>query len=297
MAETDETVFDTRTINAQIKKLILMGKAVKIEGLSGQNCIAVGLMRGKTKISGIAGDYFGAFNAGGRLSLDGSAGRFLGDSMSGGEIVVNGDVGIAAGVYMTGGNLVVRGNVAERAGLNLRGGIFVIDGNAGPFVGEYMQGGAIIVTGNTGPSAGQWMIGGEIYIAGSIESIGRNARILEPDKEEIDAIKKVLKVYDITGVMGFSKILPVTPRPFFEEEAISLTKALDYEVMEKEAVLQPEIVEEKPVVPEIVGPADEVQVLAESGEELNDLDARIAEMRKKRKALLRELGMKRGVGK
>ncbi|MCI0497325.1 MAG: hypothetical protein L0Z54_03415 [Thermoplasmata archaeon] len=217
---TGDTISEGRRINTDIRGYVSKGKVVKIEGLTGQHNIAVGLSQGKTRISGVGGDYFGAYNAGGRLTLEGPCGRFAGDSMSGGEIIINGHVASGAGVYMSGGTLVVKGNAGDRIGINLKGGICVIDGYAGSFVGEYMQGGTIIITGNVGASLGQWMIGGEIYVGGTITNTGKNTTIAQASAEEVTAVAKFLSANGIQGVTTLRKIVPESTRPFFKAEEL-----------------------------------------------------------------------------
>ncbi|HID73545.1 MAG TPA: hypothetical protein EYP43_00685, partial [Thermoplasmata archaeon] len=244
---SEDVEYNTQRINMQIRKVVSMGKVVKIEGLTGQNCIAVGLAQGKTRISGVAGDYFGAFNAGGRLTLEGPAGRYVGDTMSGGEIVVAGHVATGAGVYMSGGNLVIKGNAGDRVGLHMRGGICVVDGYAGSYVGEYMQGGTLIITGNVGAHLGQWMIGGEIYVGGTITSTGTNTVMADASEEEVAAVVKFLAANDIGGITSLKKIVPERTRPFEAEEQFAVAGEGGTTGEEEE-----EVIPVAPVEPEIV---------------------------------------------
>jgi len=294
---TGEVVYDSRTINEQIKKLIEMGKIVKIEGLTGQHCIAVGIQKGKTRISGVSGDYFGAFNAGGRLTLQGPAGRYVCDNMSGGEVIVQGHVATGPGVYMRGGNLVVQGNAGDRVGLNMQGGILVIDGYAGSYVGEYMQGGTLVITGNAGAHLGQWMIGGEIYVGGTITERGKNTVEVQATDEEIAAVVKYLEAYDVKGITSLRKITAEKTRPFFEAEEEFAAPDLEDR---HETVIQVEAVEDD--VPEVVdiGAVEEPAatgpiVKAEEDDEdeqmsrTEDLERKLAQIRSKREQLMNDL--------
>jgi len=294
-----DVVYDSRTINEQIKKLISMGKVVKIEGLTGQNCIAVGIRQGKTRISGVGGDYFGSFNAGGRLTLQGPAGRYVCDNMSGGEVIIQGHVASGSGVYMSGGNLIVKGNAGDRVGLNMQGGILVIDGYAGSYVGEYMQGGTLIVTGNAGAHLGQWMIGGEIYVGGTITERGKNTTEIQATEEEVAAVVKYLEAYDVKGVTTLRKITADKARPFFEAEEEFAAPDLEDENAHEE-VIQVEAVEDE--VPEVVdigaveepAPAGPIVKAEEDDDDeqmsrTEDLERKLAQIRSKREKLMNDL--------
>jgi len=294
-----EVVYDSRTINEQIKKLIAMGKVVKIEGLTGQHCIAVGIRKGKTRISGVGGDYFGAFNAGGRLTLQGPAGRYVCDNMSGGEVIIQGHVATGSGVYMRGGNLIVQGNAGDRVGLNMQGGILVIDGYAGSYVGEYMQGGTLVITGNAGAHLGQWMIGGEIYVGGTITEPGKNTMETQATEEEVAAVVKYLEAYDVKGVTTLRKITAEKTRPFFEAEEEFAAPDLEDEdrhevvipvtAVEEEAT---EIVDVGAVeAPVAAGPI--VKAEEDDGDDqisrTEDLERKLAQIRSKREKLMNDL--------
>ena len=87
-----ETIYSTKDINRAIRAQIKKGAATRIEGLTNQDSIAVGLEKdAKITIIGKAGDFFGALNNGTTLLLRGSSGRFLGDTMTSGKIVCEGE--------------------------------------------------------------------------------------------------------------------------------------------------------------------------------------------------------------
>ena len=293
-----DVVYDSRTINEQIKKLISMGKVVKIEGLTGQNCIAVGIRQGKTRISGVGGDYFGSFNAGGRLTLQGPAGRYVCDNMSGGEVIIQGHVASGSGVYMSGGNLIVKGNAGDRVGLNMQGGILVIDGYAGSYVGEYMQGGTLIVTGNAGAHLGQWMIGGEIYVGGTITERGRNTAETQATSEEVAAVVKYLEAYDIKGVTALRKITAEETRPFFDAEEEFAVAELDEEEGAEVVIPVTPVEEDSGIVVEAdtveaIGSGPIVKAEEDDGNDqiarTQDLERKLAQIRAKREKLMNDL--------
>jgi glutamate synthase domain-containing protein 3 len=132
-----ERVVSTRDINAAIHRQLEKSSIVKIGdtekgGLTGQDCIAVGLMQdAEIIVTGDAGDYFGAFNHRPLITLNGTAGRFLGDSMSGGGLIVKGRVRHGVGVYMTGGIIVIKGSSEGEVGRFNLGGAVLVNGKTG----------------------------------------------------------------------------------------------------------------------------------------------------------------------
>lgn len=202
-----ESIFATKDINKAIRAQIKKGASTRIEGLSGQDSIAVGLS-GDVKITiiGNAGDFFGALNNGPTLLLKGDSGRFLGDSMASGKIVVTGDVTDGPGTNMFGGDIIVKGKAGTGVGSGMKGGTIIIDGDVGDELGKNLFFGDIVITGDAGKKVGNFMSGGSIFINGNIESLGENATSEKPDKNDKLKLTNYLTEQNIIGEFKFKKV-------------------------------------------------------------------------------------------
>ncbi len=202
-----EAIYTTKDINKAIRAQIKKGKTTKIEGLTGQNNIAIGLINdAKVTIVGDAGDFFGAMNDGTTLIIKGKSGRFLGDTMMSGTIVVDGKTGDGAGVNMCGGRIIIKGSAGSKVGAGMKGGLIIVDGDVGDEVGTHLYEGDIVVTGDAGKNAGTLMFGGAIYINGEIGSLGDNARIQKLDKNDKLKLTDYLTEQNILGEFKFKKM-------------------------------------------------------------------------------------------
>ncbi|WP_058835814.1 glutamate synthase large subunit [Luteimonas abyssi] len=128
------------------------------------------------KLTGTAGQSFGAFNAGGlEMTLEGDANDYVGKGMAGGRLVLHPPKGCAYDsratpilgntcLYgATGGELYAAGRAGERFAVRNSGAIAVIEG-AGDHCCEYMTGGAVVVLGRTGQNFGAGFTGGLAYV-------------------------------------------------------------------------------------------------------------------------------------
>jgi glutamate synthase (NADPH/NADH) large chain len=128
------------------------------------------------KLSGIAGQSFGVWNAGGlNLVLDGDANDYVGKGMTGGKIVIRPPKGSAFETQKTsimgntclygatGGSLFAAGAAGERFAVRNSGAHAVIEG-AGDHCCEYMTGGMVAVLGKVGGNFGAGMTGGFAYV-------------------------------------------------------------------------------------------------------------------------------------
>ncbi|WP_394171612.1 glutamate synthase large subunit [Saccharospirillum alexandrii] len=127
-------------------------------------------------LSGIAGQSFGVWNAGGlNLVLDGDANDYVGKGMTGGKIVIRPPKGSAFETQKTsimgntclygatGGTLFAAGSAGERFAVRNSGCVAVIEG-AGDHCCEYMTGGMVAVLGYVGGNFGAGMTGGFAYV-------------------------------------------------------------------------------------------------------------------------------------
>jgi glutamate synthase (NADPH) large chain len=128
------------------------------------------------RCSGIAGQSFGVWNAGGlHLYLEGDANDYVGKGMAAGRIVlrhpprarfVAKDTIIMGNTCLygaTGGALYAAGVAGERFAVRNSGAVAVIEG-AGDHCCEYMTGGAVCVLGRTGVNFGAGFTGGFAYV-------------------------------------------------------------------------------------------------------------------------------------
>ncbi|GLS24506.1 glutamate synthase large subunit [Marinibactrum halimedae] len=130
----------------------------------------------KLNLTGIAGQSFGVWNAGGlELYLEGDANDYVGKGMAGGKIVIcppkvssfktntTSIMGNTCLYGATGGKLYAAGRAGERCGVRNSGAHVVVEG-AGDHCCEYMTGGVVTVLGDTGVNFGAGMTGGFAYV-------------------------------------------------------------------------------------------------------------------------------------
>lgn len=130
----------------------------------------------KLNLTGIAGQSFGVWNAGGlEMYLDGDANDYVGKGMAGGKLVIRPPKGSTFATQntsivgntclygATGGKLFAAGCAGERFGVRNSGAFAVVEG-AGDHCCEYMTGGVITVLGQTGLNFGAGMTGGFAYV-------------------------------------------------------------------------------------------------------------------------------------
>ncbi|MDO3387381.1 glutamate synthase large subunit [Gilvimarinus sp. SDUM040013] len=130
----------------------------------------------KLNLTGIAGQSFGVWNAGGLdMYLEGDANDYVGKGMAGGKIVIRPPkgsefasnktsiIGNTCLYGATGGKLFASGTAGERCGVRNSGAHVVVEG-AGDHCCEYMTGGVVTVLGDTGVNFGAGMTGGFAYV-------------------------------------------------------------------------------------------------------------------------------------
>ncbi|WP_306548542.1 glutamate synthase large subunit [Desulfobulbus sp.] len=130
----------------------------------------------KLKLTGIAGQSFGAWNVGGlELYLNGDANDYVGKGMAGGKIVLRPPhrstfkteaasiMGNTCLYGATGGRLYASGQAGERFAVRNSGAHAVVEG-LGDHGCEYMTGGLVAVLGPTGSNFGAGMTGGFAYV-------------------------------------------------------------------------------------------------------------------------------------
>jgi glutamate synthase (NADPH/NADH) large chain len=130
----------------------------------------------KLKLTGIAGQSFGAWNVGGlEMYLNGDANDYVGKGMAGGKIVIRPPhrstfksettsiMGNTCLYGATGGRLYASGQAGERFAVRNSGAHAVVEG-LGDHGCEYMTGGLVTVLGQAGANFGAGMTGGFAYV-------------------------------------------------------------------------------------------------------------------------------------
>jgi glutamate synthase (NADPH/NADH) large chain len=130
----------------------------------------------KLKLTGIAGQSFGAWNVGGlEMYLSGDANDYVGKGMAGGKIVLRPPhrstfesqltsiMGNTCLYGATGGRIYASGRAGERFAVRNSGALAVVEG-VGDHGCEYMTGGLVTVLGPTGTNFGAGMTGGFAYV-------------------------------------------------------------------------------------------------------------------------------------
>lgn len=208
-----------RTINRTLKKLISEGKRkIVINDVDGIHFLAAGL-GGEVEvvIEGSSGYFLGTMMNGPRIVVTRNSGWFAGDNMTNGEIRILGHAGDGVGQYMLNGRIIVNGDVGDRTGALMKGGTIIVGGDAGIMTGVYMMSGRIIVLGDLGDFTGEMMIGGEILFSGKVESLGKNTKLVELSEEERREVRELLASLGFDKDFSFSKIVPLSKRPFYGE--------------------------------------------------------------------------------
>jgi len=201
----------TEDINKALRLNLRKSRSIKIDGLSMQESIAVGIDRtAHVNVKGTAGDYLGAFNSGAVIRLEGDTGRFAGANMSSGRLIISGKAGEGLGSYLGGGTIICNGYAADCAGQGMIGGSIIIEGDTGNFTGLAMKGGTIVVVGDGGLQTGCRMRFGTIYVEGKIGGLGPGAREAKFTRDDRKSLEEIFARFDISvRPEGFSKIVAV----------------------------------------------------------------------------------------
>lgn len=130
----------------------------------------------KVRLSGIAGQSFGVWNARGlEMYLEGDANDYVGKGMNGGKLIIkpapgnrcpsqeSAIIGNTCLYGATGGTLYAVGQAGERFAVRNSGAHVVVEG-VGDHGCEYMTGGVVCVLGKTGVNFAAGMTGGFAYV-------------------------------------------------------------------------------------------------------------------------------------
>ncbi|MFX0163477.1 MAG: 4Fe-4S binding protein, partial [Candidatus Hodarchaeota archaeon] len=212
----DARSYNSRELNKHLNFLRNDHKKVLIKNPHSLHFIAAGCTRDiDLIINGSVGYYAATCGDKLRMHVYGNGGWYVGDNMTSGTLIVEGDVGdgVAQGNY--GAKVIVKGDATARTAQLHKRGMVIIGGKTSSMTGLFMMGGIIIILGDSGTNTGEMIVGGEIFVGGEIESLGKNAKIVEPTSDDLEKLKKQLPIYGFDTDYNFKKVVPVTLRPFY----------------------------------------------------------------------------------
>jgi glutamate synthase (NADPH/NADH) large chain len=221
----------------------------EIAKLWGENCLPNGTIH--FKLTGSAGQSFGAFLAGGvTLELIGDANDYVGKGLSGGRVIIyppaessfvaedNIIIGNVALYGATSGEAFFRGRAAERFAVRNSGANAVIEG-VGDHGCEYMTGGRVVILGPTGRNFAAGMSGGIAYVWDPHDAFLLNCNMGMVEHEKVDRgtdadeLRALIEKHrDLTGstiaadvlerwdevVQQFIKVMPTDYKRVLEEK-------------------------------------------------------------------------------
>jgi len=197
-----------REANAAIRAAGERGEDIEILNPDARHHIGVGLTAPVTvKVRGSAGYFCAGLTHGARFEIDSNVGWGVGDSLYEGSVIVGGNAGAIAGVGLRGGEVIVKGNLGSRGGQVMKAGTLLACGDAGFLAGYMMYGGRIIILGKSGERVGEDMSAGEIYVGGEVQSLGSDAKLVEPTAEDLASVAAFLAKYGIDFSGTFKKIV------------------------------------------------------------------------------------------
>jgi glutamate synthase domain-containing protein 2 len=194
--------------NELIRQCGERGEDVEVLNPDARHHIGVGLTQDITvRVRGSAGYFCAGLTDGPNFVIDSNVGWGLADNMYKGSVVVGGNAGAIAGVAIRGAEVVVKGNIGSRAGQVMKAGTLCCAGNANFMAGYLMYGGRIIILGNSGEKVGEDMTAGEIFVGGEVQSLGSDAKQMEPTAEDLKSIEEFLDKYGLEFNGTFKKIV------------------------------------------------------------------------------------------
>lgn len=182
-----------REINREIRQALDAGLEIEVsEPLSRHNLGVALTGTGRVTFKGSVGYYCGGLSDGARIVVEGNSGWGTGEGLAGGHITVHGNAGMSVGAAMRGGTIHVRGNAGPRCGVAMKDGDIVVEGNIGYSTGFMAHGGRIVCLGDALGSVGDSLWQGTVWVAGTIEALGIDAVVQEPDPADVAAVEELL---------------------------------------------------------------------------------------------------------
>ena len=182
-----------RDINRQMQTTASTGQAMVVQNTLSRHNLGIGLPAGTNiRFEGSVGYYCGGLNNGAHIEIERNAGWGAGEGMSHGQILIGGYAGMSVGASMLDGLIHVKGDAGPRCGIAMKGGDIIVEGKVGFQCGFMAHKGRIIVLGGAGASCGDALWAGELWIAGEIDSLGVDAKVVEPTSTEVDSVEALL---------------------------------------------------------------------------------------------------------
>ena len=202
---------ECKEANNKIDSLMSEGYGtIVIKNPQGKHSLGVGILNKLNLIFEGSLGYFGVGSIDGPMvRVNGRVGWSCAENMMAGKVVIEKNAGSCFGAAIRGGDLVCKGSVGARTGIDQKGGTIIIGGDAGAFTGFMMQRGRIVILGDVGINLGDSMYDGTIYVGGKIGSFGSDAVESPMTKDDIDWLKRKLKVAEIGDNFDVSKMTKV----------------------------------------------------------------------------------------
>ncbi len=186
----DRTV---REINEEIQACAAAGKPMLVSNPLSRHNLGVGLPAGADiRFEGSVGYYCGGLNNGATVEITRNSGWGTGEAQASGDITVHGYAGMSVGAAMLGGLIHVKGDCGPRCGVAMKGGDIIVEGKIGYQSGFMSHAGRIIALGGAGESCADALWAGEVWVAGEIDSLGVDAKVVEPEPEEVEDVEALL---------------------------------------------------------------------------------------------------------
>ena len=183
---------------------------VVVKNPQGKHSLGVGILNKLNLIFEGSLGYFGVGSIDGPMvRITGRVGWSCAENMMAGKVVIEKNAGSCFGAAIRGGDLVCKGSVGARTGIDMKGGTIIIGGDAGAFTGFMMQRGRIIILGDVGINLGDSMYDGTIYVGGKIKSLGSDAVKSKLTSQDMDWLKRKLKVAEIASNFDVSKMTKI----------------------------------------------------------------------------------------
>jgi len=209
--EIDAKDLSQRELNEKINSFLKEGYGtIVVKNPQGKHSLGVGILNKLNLIFEGSLGYFGVGCIDGPVvRITGRVGWSCAENMMAGKVVIEKNAGSCFGAAIRGGDLICKGSVGARTGIDMKGGTIIIGGDAGAFTGFMMQRGRIIILGDVGINLGDSMYDGTIYVGGKIKSFGSDAVKSKLTSNDIDWLKRKLKVAEIGSNFDVSKMTKV----------------------------------------------------------------------------------------
>ena len=209
--ELDVKDMDAPDANKKIDSLMSEGYGtIVIKNPQGKHSLGVGILNKLNLIFEGSLGYFGVGCIDGpTVRITGRVGWSCAENMMAGKVVIEKNAGSCFGAAIRGGDLICKGSVGARTGIDMKGGTIIVGGDAGAFTGFMMQRGRIIILGDAGINLGDSMYDGTIFVGGKIKSLGSDAIESKIVPQDVDWLKRKLKVAEIGSNFEVSKMTKI----------------------------------------------------------------------------------------